>query len=195
MGFSKLKRSSLAYHFTRRGFLGLGALATASLAFSRSAFSSVAQSRSLKLHNLHTGEQLATTYWADGSYIPGALGEIRKVLRDHRSGDQHDMDVNLLDLLAELRGKLETSEPFHVISGYRSPKTNGLMAKASHGVAKHSLHMVGKAIDIRVPGRDLARVHKAALALKRGGVGYYPASDFVHVDVGKLRQWSQRRAA
>lgn len=178
---------------TRRNILSLGAAAAASLVVARPAIASVAPERALAFHNTHTGERLAATYWANGAYVPEALSDIRKVLRDHRSGEEHDMDVRLLDLLSELRHKLDTREPFHVISGYRSPKTNGLMAKASHGVAKRSLHMVGEAIDIRVPGRDLARVHKASLALKRGGVGYYPASDFVHVDCGRVRQWGQAR--
>jgi len=185
----------VASEITRRSILGLGAAAAASLIVVRPALASAAPERALKFYNTHTGERLATTYWADGAYIPEALGDIRKVLRDHRSGEEHDMDVRLLDLLSELRHELDTRDDFHIISGYRSPKTNGLMAKASHGVAKRSLHMTGEATDIRVPGRDLARVHKAALAMKRGGVGYYPASDFVHVDCGRVRHWGQARRA
>lgn len=180
---------------TRRGVLALGATAAASVILPRPSIASVATPRMLKFYNTHTGESLSTTYWADGVYIPDALRDVKKLLRDHRSGDEHHIDVRLLDLLAELRHKLDTHEPYHVISGYRSPKTNSLLARASHGVAKHSLHMVGEAIDIRVPGRDLARVHKAALSLRRGGVGYYPASDFVHVDVGRVRQWGPKHEA
>ena len=181
---------------TRRGILGLGATAAISMMITRPALASVATpaSKSLKLYNIHSGEKLDATYWANGAYVPDALNDIKRVLRDRRSGEEHKIDVALLDLLVDLRGKLETDEPFSVICGYRSPKTNARMAKASSGVAKHSYHMVGEAIDIRVPGRDLSHVHKAALSLRRGGVGYYPASDFVHVDVGPVRKWGMRDA-
>ncbi|HUD53367.1 DUF882 domain-containing protein [Parvibaculum sp.] len=179
--------------FTRRGFLGTASLAVASLAIARPAMAAVGAPRKLELHNIHTGESFATTYWADGAYVPGAMAGIRKVLRDHRDGSEHDIDPRLLDLLAALRGRLDTTARYEVISGYRSPHSNGLMHKASSGVAKRSLHMEGRAIDIRVPGRDLKLVHKAALALKSGGVGYYPKNDFVHVDCGKVRHWGGTR--
>ncbi len=181
--------------FTRRGFLGTASLAVASLAIVRPGMASVSAPRKLEFHNTHTGESLAATYWADGAYVPEAMAAIKKVLRDHRDGAEHDIDPKLLDLLVVLRGKLDTTARYEVISGYRSPHSNGLMHEASSGVAKHSLHMEGRAIDIRVPGRDLTLVHNAALALKGGGVGYYPASDFVHVDCGKVRHWGQRREA
>ena len=181
---------------TRRKILGLGATAAVSMIVARPAQASIAapSSKSVKLYNIHSGEKLSATYWANGAYVPDALDDIKRVLRDRRSGEEHKIDVALLDLLVDLRGKLETDEPFSVICGYRSPKTNARMAKASSGVAKHSYHMVGEAIDIRVPGRDLSHVHKAALSLRRGGVGYYPASDFVHVDVGPVRKWGMRDA-
>lgn len=178
---------------TRRKILGFGAAAAASLLVTRPALASASAPRKLKFHNIHTGENLATTYWADGRYIPDALGDIKRILRDHRTGTEHDMDVRTLDILAELRRRLDTDEAIHVISGYRSPQTNAGLARAGHGVAKHSLHMVGEAVDIRVPGRDLALVRKAALAMKRGGVGYYPKSDFVHVDCGRVRHWGAKR--
>lgn len=190
----------MAYDFTRRGLIGIG-MAAASLAVMSPAEAAVralsarGAPRALNLLNTHTGECFAGTYWADGGYVPGALGEISKVLRDHRTGDRHDMDVRLLDLLTALRSTLDTHEPFNVISGYRSPKTNRILAASSHGVARRSLHMAGQAMDIRVPGRDLRLVQRAALALKQGGVGYYPASDFVHVDVGRVRRWEQVKRA
>jgi uncharacterized protein YcbK (DUF882 family) len=99
-----------------------------------------------------------------------------------------------MDLLFDLTQKLDTKEVIEIISGYRSPKTNGAMALASSGVGKKSLHMKGMAVDIRIPGRSLELVHKTALSLKRGGVGYYPSSDFVHVDVGAVRQWREKSA-
>lgn len=145
--------------------------------------------RNLSLYNIHTSESLDVEYWENGCCVPGAVTEIRKILRDYRTGEQHDIDLGLLDLLVTLRDKMDAKGPFHVISGYRSPETNEKLHEASSGVAKHSLHMVGMAIDIRLPGHDLSQVHKTALSLNAGGVGYYPESDFVHVDVGRVRHW------
>lgn len=174
----------------RRRFLscGLAALALAAGLPSLSQAATRGQ-RSLSFYNLHTDERLKATYWADGQYIPDALREIDRVLRDFRTGDVHAIDRRLLDLLVVLHTRMETQEPFAVISGYRSPKTNAILASASSGVARRSLHMDGKAIDIRIPGRDLADLRKAAIALRMGGVGYYPRSDFVHVDTGRVRTW------
>lgn len=175
---------------SRRGFVGLMGLAAASTITGRAALALPSQGeRRLGFYNLHTGESFEGPYWAEGTYIPDALTELRYVLRDFRTGEQHEIDRNLLDLLVALRTQLETWAPFQVISGYRSPKTNAMLREESHGVAAHSYHMVGKAIDIRVEGRSLATLHNTALALGRGGVGYYPASDFVHVDVGPVRRW------
>jgi uncharacterized protein YcbK (DUF882 family) len=145
--------------------------------------------RSLSFYNLHTAESLKVVYWERGDYIPTSLADINKVLRDHRSGEKHEMDPRLLDLLCDLRLRLETKEPFQIISGYRSPATNAMLHAKSDGVATRSLHMDGKAVDIRIPGRDLSLVKKTALAMKAGGVGYYPSSNFVHVDVGRVRSW------
>ena len=147
--------------------------------------------RRLAFDNIHTGEKLKVEYWADGQYLPDALVEVNHVLRDFRSGDVHPIAPQLLDLLSMLRMHLETTEPISVISGYRSPQTNAML-RGEHehsGVASKSLHMQGKAIDIRIAGRSLAAVHTAALAQRIGGVGYYPQSDFVHVDVGRVRRW------
>lgn len=145
--------------------------------------------RRLSLMNLHTGEKLAATYFEAGRYLPDALAAIDRVLRDHRSGAVHPMDPGLLDLVASLSAQLGSAGAVQVISGYRSPASNAALHRRSTGVATRSLHMEGKAMDIRVPGVELARVRKAALSMGRGGVGYYPGSDFVHVDVGRVRQW------
>jgi uncharacterized protein YcbK (DUF882 family) len=145
--------------------------------------------KSLEFLHLHTGERLRTTYWHGGVYDRTARAEINQVLRDFRTGDVAPIDPKLLDLLYALRRKLDTTAPFHVISGYRSPKTNAMLASNSGGVAKKSLHMQGMAIDIRLPGRELDEVRRAARALQRGGVGFYPRSDFVHVDTGRVRFW------
>ena len=128
-------------------------------------------------------------YWLGGDYVASSLSDINRVLRDHRNGQKHEIDRRLLDLLCELRLKLDTTQPLHIISGYRSPATNALLHSKSDGVATRSLHMLGKAADIRIPGRELSLLRKTALSMKAGGVGYYPESDFVHVDVGRVRTW------
>ena len=146
--------------------------------------------RRLVLRQLHTGEFLRTTYWAEGSYDLDALAEAGDLLRDHRTDEVQPIDRDLLDLLARLAQRLEHRGEFHVISGYRSSKTNEALRKTGGGgVARRSLHMDGRAIDIRVPGRNLAQVRQAALALRGGGVGYYPRSQFVHLDTGRVRSW------
>lgn len=144
----------------------------------------------LRFHNLHTGESLAVTYRCGGHYVPAALRRVDHLLRDFRTGQTHSIDPSLLDLLHTLSLRLGADEGcFHVISGYRSPATNRLLRSRSRGVAQHSLHMVGKAIDIRLPGCRLSHLHAQAVAMRAGGVGYYPHSDFVHVDTGRVRYW------
>ena len=150
---------------------------------------SAAASRALTFHHTHTGENLAAEYFCRGAYVPDALAAINRHLRDFRTGDEHAIDPALLDLLHRLAAVTETTRPFQVISGYRSPKTNHMLRDKSTGVAASSLHMVGKAIDIRLPDVPLARLRAAAIELRAGGVGYYPESDFVHVDTGRIRTW------
>ena len=145
--------------------------------------------RFVQLVNAHTNESLDAVYWRDGAYIPDTMHRINRVLRDHLSGDVHTMDPRLIDLLGELRRTMGVSEPFSVISGYRSPRTNAWMARTERGVAAHSLHIKGQAADIELPGYDISTLHNTALAMAEGGVGYYPRSGFVHVDTGKPREW------
>jgi uncharacterized protein YcbK (DUF882 family) len=145
--------------------------------------------RSLGFYNTHTDETLKTVYWVEGKYQPDGLREINRILRDHRTGDVYRMDERLLDLLYLLQTRIGHKDKFHIISGYRSPATNSKLHAQSAGVAKHSYHMQGKAVDIRLPGYDLKKLHHAALALKAGGVGCYPSSNFIHVDVGPVRRW------
>lgn len=142
------------------------------------------------LHNLHTGETLDAVYFEKGRYVPDALAQAMRVLRDWRNGEEHVMDPRLFDVLHALRVKLDASEPFQVISGYRSPATNAELHAQSHEVASKSQHMLGKASDIRLKGVELENLHKAALSLGAGGVGFYPVSNFVHVDVGAVRHWA-----
>ena len=177
-------------HISRRKFLKLGMLAAAlPLPASASAWLT-APERRLRFHNLHTGESLNLAYWVQGDYVPESLAEINHVLRDFRNDQVAAIDPQLLDLLNRVDLALGASQPFQVISGYRSPATNHLLSERSSGVAKHSLHMEGKAIDIRIPGIQLADLRKTGLALQGGGVGYYPTSDFVHLDVGRVRTWA-----
>lgn len=145
--------------------------------------------RHVALHHLHTGEKLKLTYWEQGDYIGDSLAEINHILRDHRTGDSHPIDPVLLDMLHLLRQRTGRKVPFDIISGYRSPKTNAMLASKSGGVAKRSLHMEGKALDIRLPGYDLHKLHQHAVGLKAGGVGLYTGSDFVHIDTGRVRYW------
>jgi uncharacterized protein YcbK (DUF882 family) len=129
-------------------------------------------------------------YWQNGRYIGDALTEINHVLRDHRANTTHSIDTALLDLLYRLQTTVGNERPFEVISGYRSPASNEVLRlTGGGGVAKMSLHMVGKAIDIRQPGTDLLKLHAAAKSLKGGGVGLYRGSNFIHVDTGRVRYW------
>lgn len=145
--------------------------------------------RWLKLHNIHTQEKLEAVYFDKGEYVPDAVRALDKVLRDYRTGDVHSMRPELFDTLSDLAQKTQTKSHFQVISGYRSPKTNAMLHGRSGQVAKRSLHMDGKAIDIYLEDVALDRVRAAALDLGRGGVGYYPVSNFVHLDVGPVRRW------
>ena len=146
--------------------------------------------RRAHIHNLHTGEVLDAVYWENGKYVPDALAEAMRVMRDWRNGSEHVMDPHLFDVLHGIQGKLGSGQPFQLISGYRSPETNALLHAESGQVASHSQHMLGKASDIRVEGVALDHLRNAALSLKAGGVGFYPVSNFVHVDVAKVRTWS-----
>ena len=147
-------------------------------------------SRRAFLHNLHTGETLDAVYFEQGRYVPDALAEAMRVLRDWRNGEEHVMDPRLFDVLHAISQKVEAKGPFQIISGYRSPETNAMMHARSSGVASNSQHMQGKASDIRVEGVELNTLHKAALSLKAGGVGLYPVSNFVQdVDVATVRHW------
>ena len=148
-----------------------------------------ANCRSLSLNNLHTGERASFDYWVDGSYVPESLTEINHFLRDYYNNQVHVMDPKLLDLVNLLHRTVGSSAEVQVISGYRSPTTNAAMHAMDHGVAAHSLHMKGMAMDIRVSDVALHRLHSAAVAMRVGGVGYYPSADFIHVDTGRVRYW------
>lgn len=165
-----------------------GGIAVAT-AFTAAPALAVAETRSVSLVSTHTGESLAVSYFKAGSYDSLGLEQVARVLRDHRTGDVHPIDPTLLDLLHDLQVLADRDDAFQVISGYRSPQTNGMLRARSGGVATRSLHMDGKAIDIRLTGFPTKTLHQLAMSLKRGGVGYYATSDFVHVDTGRVRYW------
>lgn len=174
----------------RRRFLGFAAAGCVlRLPLGRVARAAVTGVRRISFYSLHTQESLSTVFWQDGRLVTDALAEIDWHLRDFRTGEVHPIDPHLLDLLHRLGGAMQYDEPIHVISGYRSATTNAMLAAQSGGVAKNSYHVRGMAIDLRLPGRSLRDVQRAALDLAQGGVGFYPRSDFVHVDTGPVRRW------
>lgn len=146
--------------------------------------------RSLDIQNPHTGDKLSLTYFEKGRYLNDALEEISFLLRDYRTGDVHAIDPELLDQLHDLKQMLDLNQPFDVICGYRSPLTNAQLHAERSGVANNSFHMHGRAVDIRIERFGLRRIHNAALAMHRGGVGYYPESNFIHLDTGTFRTWT-----
>ena len=178
---------------SRRGFLLWGAGAVIGASLPRPVLAAARRKpprdRSLSFYNLHTEETLETVYWDQGRYQQDALRDIDWILRDHRTGQVKPIDRELLDLLFSLRERLGCTGPFQVISGYRSPETNRMLRSRSRGVAHASLHLEGKAVDVRLEGCSLWRLRRAALNQAGGGVGYYPGPQFVHLDTGRVRFW------
>ena len=188
-------RKKTTQRHTRRNFLVLagataaGVIAAPGFPMPAIALPIAPNKRSLAFHTLRTGDKLDIVYWADGQYLPEASREIARVLRDGRTDQVHSIDHRLVDLMARLRATLRSSEPIQVVCGYRSPETNAMLHETTEGVASNSLHMVGEAVDLRVIDRPLRYVHRVAVSMKAGGVGYYPRSNFVLVDVGPVRYW------
>lgn len=145
--------------------------------------------RDLSLHNLHTGERLSVRYFEDGQYLPAALTQFDRLLRDHRSGQVASIDQGLFDQLHLLAAAAGREPRYEIISGYRSPASNAKLRANSQGVAEHSLHTQGRAIDVRLTGLTCGALRDLALEQRRGGVGYYRKSDFVHLDTGRPRSW------
>lgn len=176
---------------SRRTLLKTGLAAAASLALPRLSWAAARESvKTLSFYHLHTGETLKSVpFWERGAYVPDALAALNGLLRDFRTGDAAPIDPALFDMLHALRSRLRAGGAFHIISAYRSPKTNAALHAASSGVASQSLHVQAKAIDVRLPGVALADLRRTALAMQAGGVGYYPKSNFVHLDTGRVRWW------
>lgn len=177
----------------RRRFIGhvaCGSLMTVGLpVVAQAARSPISVHKTLSFQNINTGDKLKLTYFEKGQYVHSALREIDYLLRDYRTGDVQRIDTALIDQLHDLKIMLGINKPFNIICGYRSPQTNANLRQHSRGVAKKSLHMEGRAIDIRLDGCDIRHLRNAAIALHRGGVGYYPKSNFVHLDTGTFRTW------
>jgi uncharacterized protein YcbK (DUF882 family) len=157
----------------------------------QAAFSGFSTHKTLALEHHHTGETLSLTYYEQGRYIYGAVDEISYFLRDYHNDTVHPVDAALLDQLYDVKLLLGINKPFHIVSGYRSPQTNASLRRHSRGVARQSLHMEGRAVDIRMEGVSAKTIRNAALSMYRGGVGYYPSSNFVHLDTGDIRTWSR----
>jgi len=217
MPFSRKQLELLCQPSSRRSFLKLGLFGAALLAFPHRALASLepapgpeivgspgrredtglilepTEERRIHLYSTNTGEAFNRVYWADGEYVPEALEEVNYLLRDYRANLVKEIDPNLLDLLFHLNQKLEIDQPFHVISGYRSPKANAALRKRNRRVARNSLHMAGMAVDLRVPDLHVKYLCDAAKDMRCGGVGYYARRGFVHLDVGDVRTWQDGR--
>lgn len=180
------------YQADRRGFLKLGLGAVAALGFwmpDLSYAASAANGREINLLNQHTGEKFRGEYWYRGKYLPDAFSEIKILMRDHRVNEQFPIDPRLMDVLYVMHHRLGNKTPFNIISGYRSPSTNAMLRKTTEGVARNSLHMTGQAADMRMPGISLKTLRDTGRSVRAGGVGYYPSSNFVHIDTGRVRSW------
>ncbi|MCC7272345.1 MAG: DUF882 domain-containing protein [Alphaproteobacteria bacterium] len=185
--------------FTRRGVLGVfAALATiaaapdvfaAPIPGRKPALGGARGVRAVHLYSVNTGERVKAPYWQNGRYIGETMKTISRIMRDHRSGEQHRIDPLLIDALCAMQMRLGASKPIEIISGYRSPESNEALRLAGYGVAEHSYHMQGKAVDIRVPGYRVSQLSKMAKMMRRGGVGTYGSGNFVHIDTGPIRYW------
>ncbi len=176
----------------RRGFIKKGLL-FGTIAIFPSVSPAKRLEKRLTLYNIHTGEKLHATFWANGKYIYDEIANIEFILRDYRNNKLHPIDLALLEYMHKLYSIVDAKKEILIISGYRSPETNARLRRWNRGVAKKSFHMRGRAVDIRIPGVHLSFLKYAALMLYKGGVGYYPRSNFLHIDTGRPRYWRYPR--
>ncbi|MTD99501.1 DUF882 domain-containing protein [Paracoccus sp. YIM 132242] len=178
---------------SRRGILGVFAATTVTAApVMANAFGflrGAGDMRRIRMYSGRTGESLDTVYWVDGKYVREALNEINIFMRDWRTGEVIGIDPRTVDVAAASHRLLQTNEPYMMLSGYRSPRTNAMLRRSSSGVARNSLHMVGKAADLRLKSRSVGQMYNAAMSCRAGGVGKYSRSNFVHMDCGPVRTW------
>ena len=179
--------------FTRRGLLGaFAATAVAAAPFFPNAPAyarGAGDIRRIRMYSGRTGESIDTIYWLEGDYIPEVSKEINSFMRDWRTNDVMKMDLRTIDIMAAAHRLMDVTEPYMLLSGYRSPKTNAMLRSKGSGVAKNSLHLKGQAADLRLKSRSVGQMAKAAAACAAGGVGRYSRSDFVHMDCGPVRTW------
>jgi len=194
MSFLRMPSASLKEGLNRRSFLRLMLWAGLISYSSKSALAAIndlsSEVRSLSLFNPRTKEGYNGIYWRNGEYVASALDNVNYIMRDVRTDDVKQIDTDLLDLIYKISLKLKTVGPFHVLSGYRSHKTNSLIVKQFESTAKNSFHTKGQAVDIRLPGQRASVLRRAAFELREGGIGFYPRQRFVHIDVGPVRYWS-----
>ena len=174
---------------TRFGLSALTLSSTSSFAASSGLILPKEEHRTLKIKNLHTGDSVNATYWEHGEYLIDGLAELYFAMRDHRANLVTAMDIDLLDTLHGIQSQFDNHQEIYLLSGYRSPKTNESLRKQQEGVAKHSLHMQGRALDFRMPGVSNRYLNQASLSISNGGVGYYRNSGFIHLDTGRKRHW------
>ncbi|MFY9320417.1 YcbK family protein [Lentibacter algarum] len=188
-----MKQTSSSTSFSRRALLGAFA-ATALVAaptYSKAAglLRGSGDIRRIKMYSARTGEKIDMIYWVEGDYIKDAVQEVNHFMRDWRTGDVKNMDLRTIDIMAASLNLLDVSEPYMLLSGYRSPKTNAMLRSRSTGVAKNSLHLKGQAADLRLSSRSVSQIGRAAASCAAGGVGRYSGSNFVHMDCGPVRTW------
>ena len=188
------------HNLSRRSLIKLGLFVLGTSIIKRPAFAAInsvvsserrviSPERRLFFYNTHTEETLKVIYWYKGEYLYESLNDINYIFRDHYTGKIKAIDTRLIELLHDIYDNMETKQPFHIVSGYRTRSTNSFLRKSNRGVARRSMHIYGKAVDIYLPDCRLSSLQKTAVNLKRGGVGYYPHKNFVHVDVGRVRYW------
>ena len=180
---------------SRRGLLGAFAatLVTAAPTYSKAAgfLRGGGDIRRIKMYSARTGEKIDTIYWVEGDYIKDAVSEVHNFMRDWRTNDVKYIDLRTIDILTAAHNLLDVDEPYMLLSGYRSPKTNAMLRRRSRGVAQNSLHIKGQAADVRINSRSVNQIARAAAACRAGGVGRYSGSNFVHMDCGAVRSWGR----